>query len=111
MEISRFKHRVLCFYASHINAMAIPVAQTALLKILAGISDSAKIQNILPTIKSLLTTPAAALTPVKQELMILLISCFDHSAASDLNEADEETWDVYLSVLRYAFSSGYSRLP
>ncbi|GLB44223.1 putative U3 small nucleolar RNA-associated protein 10 [Lyophyllum shimeji] len=101
---SEYKHRVLCFITSHINAIALPAAQVALLKSVDAISDSAKAQILLPTIKTLVSSMKADSTNDMQSLVELAISCFDASVVKDLNE-EGELWGVFISLIRASFTS------
>ena len=108
--IFRYKHRVLCFFVSHINAFTLPVAQIALLKLIVAIPDDAKVHNLLPTIKALLAYSSDTLDATTQELSTLIISCFDASVAKDLDDAGGKVWSIYVSLLNWAFAPGQSGL-
>jgi U3 small nucleolar RNA-associated protein 10 len=107
----RYKHRVLCYLLSHINALNIPNAQIALLKAIEAISDGAKAHVLLPTIHILLSPSALAANENNSqltELSDLVISCFDVSTAKDLNNEQDMLWDTFVAVLRVVFRSGQS---
>ncbi|KAG5637085.1 hypothetical protein H0H81_005818 [Sphagnurus paluster] len=103
---SEYKHRILCFIMSHINAIDIAMVQISLLKSVEVISDSTKVQILLPTIKSLVQSINGEKTPVAQELIDLLVSSFDTSAAKDLDLEQGEMWTVFKSVVRASFVPG-----
>ncbi|KAG6868786.1 hypothetical protein C0993_010713 [Termitomyces sp. T159_Od127] len=100
-KISEYKHRVLCFIVSHVNALALPTFQIALLKSIEAVSDSAKAEILFPTIKSLLASKKSDAT--LRDLTDRVMSCFDSSVAEDLNEEKSALWDLYLSVIRFHF--------
>ncbi|KAG6902641.1 hypothetical protein C0995_013766 [Termitomyces sp. Mi166 len=101
-KIAEYKHRVLCFIVSHVNAFALPPAQISLLRSIEAISDSAKAEILLPTIKSLLASKKR--DAMLRDLTDLVMSCFDASVAKDLNEEKSTVWDVYISVVRFHFA-------
>ena len=82
------------------------MAQIALLKLIVGIPDGAKVDNLLPTIKALLAYSSDALDATTRELSTLIISCFDVSVAKDLDDADGKVWGIYVSLLKWAFAPG-----
>ncbi|KAG5644278.1 hypothetical protein DXG03_008763 [Asterophora parasitica] len=103
---SEYKLRVLCFLLSHINAIALPTAQVSLLKSLDVISDSAKAQILLPTIRSLVASWKGDISDTQQELTDLALSCFDGSVAKELGDEHGELWNVFVSALRATFAPG-----
>ncbi|KAG6909155.1 hypothetical protein DXG01_001782 [Tephrocybe rancida] len=101
-----YKRRILCFIISHVNALAFPTAQIALLKSIGAISDSAKAEILSPTIKSLVASKKRNV--VLQDLSDLVMSFFDASVAKDLNDEQGALWDVYVSVMRFHFTPAAS---
>ncbi|KAG5718058.1 U3 small nucleolar RNA-associated protein 10, partial [Termitomyces sp. T112] len=101
-KILEYKHRVLCFIVSHVNALALPAAQIVLLRSIESISDSAKAEILLPTIKSLLASKKS--DAILRDLTDLVMPCFDASVAKDLNEEKSALWDAYVSVVRFHFA-------
>ncbi|KAG6836982.1 hypothetical protein H0H93_016935 [Arthromyces matolae] len=99
-----YKRRVVCFLVSHINALPLPTAQVSLLRSIKAISDGAKAEILLPTIRSLVGHKKTV-APLN-DLIDLVMSCFDASVARDFNEESSALWDVYVSVMRYHFSPG-----
>ncbi|RDB23790.1 U3 small nucleolar RNA-associated protein 10 [Hypsizygus marmoreus] len=99
---SEYKHRVLCYLVSHINAIGVPGSQIALLNSLDSISDSVKAHVLLPTIKSI----AADVEHAPHELSGLVVSCLDISVAKDLNDPTGTLWEVFVAVLRSSFAPG-----
>ncbi|KAF8154101.1 hypothetical protein B0H34DRAFT_800000 [Crassisporium funariophilum] len=109
-----YKHRVVCYILSHINAFCLETAQSALLKLVVTIQDKAKIQILLPTIHALsekasLAEPANIFASASEELTTLMLSCFDATAASHLKDAD--SWNVFIKVVRTYFRAGTPSSP
>jgi U3 small nucleolar RNA-associated protein 10 len=104
-----YKHRIVCYLLSHINACASEFVQTRLLNCIAAIPDKAKSQILLPTIQAL-TEKAAATQPAdifaasSENLTIQLLSCFD-AAADHLNE-NPSAWNLFLFAIRTYLRSG-----
>ncbi|KAG6888637.1 hypothetical protein C0992_007989 [Termitomyces sp. T32_za158] len=101
-KISEYKHRILCFIVSHVNALALPTFQIALLRSIESISDSAKAEILLPTIKGLLASRKSDATLC--DLTDLVMSSFDGSVAKEFNEEKSALWDLYVSVVRFHFA-------
>ena len=105
-----YKHRVVCYLLSHINACSSEFARTRLLNSIATIPNKAKSQIVLPTIQAL-TEKATSIQPAdifiasSEKLTIQLLSCFDVTAAAHLND-DPSAWDLFLLVLRTYLRSG-----
>ena len=104
-----YKHRVVCYLLSHINACSSEFAQTKLLNCIAAIPHKAKSQILLPTIQSLTekataTQPADIFAATSEKFTIQLLSCFD-GAAAHLNE-NPSAWNLFLLVIRTYLRSG-----
>jgi hypothetical protein len=98
-----YKHRIVCYLLSHINACSSEFVQTKLLNCIAAIPDKAKSQILLPTIqvlteKATATQPADIFAASSERLTIQLLSCFD-TAAAHLNE-NPSAWNLFLLVIR-----------
>ena len=105
-----YKHHVVCFLLSHINACSSEFAQTRLLNSIATIPNKAKSQILLPTIQALAekatsTQPADIFVASSEILTIHLLSCFDVTAAALLNE-NHSAWNIFLLVVRTYLRSG-----
>lgn len=107
LTVLRYKHRVLCYILSHINSVTLNDTRIALLRALGTVSDSAKANILLPTIRALFTThqPVNGDSPPSQELVGLLVSCYDTSVVNDFNDTQSNMWDVFMVVLRKLFTS------
>lgn len=104
-----YKHRVVCYLLSHINACSSEFAQTKLLNCIAAIPHKAKSQVLLPTIQALTekataTQPADIFAASSEKLTIQLICCFD-AAAPHLNE-NPSAWNLFLLAIRTFLRSG-----
>ena len=104
-----YKHHVVCYLLSHINACSSEFAQTRLLNCIAAIPHKAKSQILLPTIQALIekataTQPADIFAASSEKLTIQLLSCFD-AAAAHLNE-NPSAWNLFLLAIRTYFRSG-----
>lgn len=117
-----YKHRIVCYLLSHINACSSEFAQTRLLSIVAAIPNKAKSQILLPAIqvlteKATATQPADIFAASPEKLTIQLLSCFDASAVH-LNE-NISAWNLFLLAIRtylrnggtIPLTLGFSRLP
>lgn len=104
-----YKHRVVCYLLSHINACSTEFAQTRLLNCIVAIPHKAKSQILLPTIQALTekataTQSAHIFATSSENLTIQLLSCFD-AAAAHLNE-NPSAWNLFLLAIRTYFRSG-----
>jgi hypothetical protein len=104
-----YKHHVVCYLLSHINACSSEFAQTRLLNCIAAIPNKAKSQILLPTIQALTerataTQPADIFATSSENLTIQLLSCFD-AAAAHLND-NPFAWNFFLSAIRTYLRSG-----
>ena len=104
-----YKHRIVCYLLSHINACASEFVQTRLLNCVAAIPHKAKSQILLPTIQALTekataTQPADIFATSSENLTIQLLSCFD-AAAAHLNE-NPSAWNLFLLAIRTYLRSG-----
>ncbi|KAF8626030.1 hypothetical protein AX15_005120 [Amanita polypyramis BW_CC] len=99
-----YKRRVLCYLLSHIQALSLPTAQVALLRIIENISDKAKAQILSPVIKELISKELPSQGSIQESLTGLCISSFDSSAAGELNEAQGTLWSLYVSMIRRVFT-------
>ncbi|KAK2465147.1 hypothetical protein APHAL10511_002839 [Amanita phalloides] len=100
-----YKHRVLCYLLSHIQALSLPAAQVALLRLLENVFDEAKAQILFPLIKELVSADLPVLGGVQEDLISLCISSFDSSAAAELNDAQGSLWGLYMSTIRRFYVS------
>ncbi|KAF8901036.1 armadillo-type protein [Gymnopilus junonius] len=105
-----YKHGVLCYLLSHINALSSETIQVSLLKSTAPISNKAKIQILLPTVHAMIKKvssiqPTDTFSSVSEEFATRLLSCYDSSAAGYLNET-AQAWDDLLQGIRTFFRSG-----
>ncbi|CAA7262090.1 unnamed protein product [Cyclocybe aegerita] len=99
-----YKHRVICYILSHVNAMSSESAQVALLKSIATIADKAKSQILLPTIQALVEKASRSPAPTifvstSEELTTRTLSCLDATAAEHLN-ASTLTWDIFTQMVQ-----------
>ena len=104
-----YKHHVVCYLLSHINACSSEFVQTRLLNCIAAIPHKAKSQILLPTIQALAekaaaTQPTDIFTASSENLTVQLLSCFDAGAAH-LNE-NSSAWNLFLLVIRTYLRSG-----
>jgi U3 small nucleolar RNA-associated protein 10 len=104
-----YKHHVVCYLLSHINACSSEFAQTRLLNCIAMIPHKAKSQILLPAIQAL-TEKATATQPTdifatsSEKLTIQLLSCF-HASAAHFNE-NSSAWNLFLLAIRTYLRSG-----
>jgi U3 small nucleolar RNA-associated protein 10 len=108
----RYKQRVLCYFLSHVDAIASPGAQLVLLRSIKNVSDPVKAQLLHPTINKLVqpTTRRETLNDIYgihlKEFTALVFSSFDQSIANDLNETHDDLWPTFLLCIDYVFKSG-----
>ncbi|KAF8797612.1 hypothetical protein BYT27DRAFT_7204423 [Phlegmacium glaucopus] len=105
-----YKHGVVCYLLSHINACSSEFARTRLLNSIATIPNRARSQILLPTIQALTekatsTQPTDIFVASSEMLTIQLLSCFDVAAAAHLNE-NPSAWNLFLLVLRTYLRAG-----
>jgi len=103
---------VLCYILSHVNAIGVPYAKLALLRIVEGVSDLSKAQVLLPMIQELvkegsdMTELEARFGPLAEQFLALAMSSFDVSTSGDLNESSSSLWPVFIQSLRHCFLHG-----
>lgn len=104
------KQRVLCYLFSHIGACGLPRAQVALLRTLADVSSPYKAQMLMASVKEAVETGLAEQQRERGELAeeyaVLMLSSFDASACSVLNEPASPAWTVFLDAVRRCFQAG-----
>jgi U3 small nucleolar RNA-associated protein 10 len=73
-----------------------------------NISNGVKNQTLLPTIQNLVQNPllGGVFGSSLEKYATLVISSFDISSSSELNEKSSPSWPVFISVLRHVFRSG-----
>jgi hypothetical protein len=99
-----YKHRVICFLLSHANAFSSDFGKIALLRSIATVPDKAKIQILLPSMKTLVEESASKsdadlFSTISEELTMRLLASYDVEAAGTLNN-DAESWEVFSKVVR-----------
>ena len=109
-----YKHHIVCYLLSHINACSSEFAQTRLLSSVAAIPNKAKSQILHPAIQALTekataTQPADIFAVSPEKLTIQLLSCFDASAAH-LNE-NISAWNLFLLAIRTYLRNGGTISP
>ncbi|KDR78387.1 hypothetical protein GALMADRAFT_245550 [Galerina marginata CBS 339.88] len=105
-----YKHRVICYLLSHVNALSSETMQNYLLKSIATITNKARVQIILPTIQSLVervssTQPTNSFASASEEFTTRILSCYDSTAVGYLNE-NAVAWDTFVQLIRTYFRSG-----
>jgi hypothetical protein len=79
------------------------------------VSDSVKVEVLLPSIQDLVDNPSHVLSSSAETQLeafaTLVVSSFDLSAADDMNERSSPLWPVYLQTLRHYFKQGLHQLP
>lgn len=104
----RYKYRILCYLASHINVSPSPRSQLCLLRSISSISDEDKAAIFLPSVK--LIAEDAQVKDIYgstlEEFTSLLVSAFDASSAKKLNTDGNEMWQTYRHCLRRFLGSG-----
>ncbi|KAH9943771.1 hypothetical protein B0H21DRAFT_877669 [Amylocystis lapponica] len=103
-----YKQRIMCYLLSHVNACPIQLAKLAILKSIQSVSGLVKHQVLLPTIQAVFEELSSAgesilLNPFYQDFPPLLVSSFDASSASDLNDSTKPSWPAFERVLRLCF--------
>jgi len=97
---SSYKHRIICYLLSHTNALSCEEVQNALLKSTATILNKAKVQILLPTLRTVAekassAAPANIFTSTSEDLTTRLLSCFDSAATPYLNDTPT-AWAIFL---------------
>ncbi|KAL1725845.1 hypothetical protein EV714DRAFT_255460 [Schizophyllum commune] len=109
-----YKHRVLCFLLSHVDAFVLPQAQIALLSALELVPSAEKATILRPTIRSLVHKVPTYLANVYgdtlEKFTALVVSSFDASTADALSQADNELWMDYVQTVQYVFT-GHFKAP
>lgn len=93
-----------------------PTAQIGLLKSIEDVSNKAKALVLLPTFDSLIEDRSSSgvanhYDQCLEEFASLVVSSFDASVSNDLNDQNEPLWNVFISTLRYYFTSGAPTVP
>jgi U3 small nucleolar RNA-associated protein 10 len=86
----------------------LPSAKIALLKSIENISDEVKAQELLPVMQELVQNLRLSdqIDNCLEEYVTLVVSSLDKSSSSALNEENDTSWPIFVSVLRYFFQSG-----
>ena len=107
----RYKKRILSYLLSHVGAIGLPSAKTALLKTMINISDEVKTQVLIPVIQDLVQHSLVDQCDSSlEEYATLVVSSFDRSSSESLNETNSASWPVFISVLRHFFKLGASMI-
>ncbi|KAJ7222324.1 hypothetical protein GGX14DRAFT_663256 [Mycena pura] len=103
---SEYKHHVLSYLLSHVLVLRLLSAQIALLGSIEAISDKTKVEVLLPVLTALgqNSEPALPGSPAER-FASLVVSSFDLSASSALNDPKGSLWGVFISVLRHYLES------
>ncbi|KAL6308934.1 hypothetical protein BKA93DRAFT_724934 [Sparassis latifolia] len=104
------KQRIMCYLLSHVNACPALHVQRSLLKSLELAPNMVKSQVLLPTLQKVLdklsrVTRAEDVDQLYQDFSSLIVSSFDRSAASDLNDQSKPVWSTFEQVLTVCFSN------
>ena len=100
-----YKHRVVCFLLSHVNATPLEAVRIGLLDTIATISDKSRLQILLPTFEQLTSGAAQDQTSISEGLATRIMSTFDAAVAPYLND-NVAAWDTFVLVIRKYLSSG-----
>ncbi|KAI6147846.1 hypothetical protein BKA82DRAFT_4145263 [Pisolithus tinctorius] len=100
---SKYRRRVSCFLLSHIVAHPVPVRSCG------DVSDSTKSFMLVPAVKSLTQDPATVsqmFGPLLDEYTSLVMAGFLTVTPANLSDEEgNETWSVFIAVLRSLFRS------
>ncbi|SNX84833.1 related to UTP10 - nucleolar protein, component of the small subunit processome [Melanopsichium pennsylvanicum] len=100
-----YKHASVCFIVSHILCIDSLPSRLVLLQSLAGVSDAAKLEMLLPLIKDVTLGKVAAAskglrTSEDRELYLeLLFSSYDRSCRSVVDDFSTGAWSVFLEAI------------
>ncbi|SPO26859.1 related to UTP10 - nucleolar protein, component of the small subunit processome [Ustilago trichophora] len=103
-EVSH-KHAMVCFIVSHILCIDSLPSRLVLLQSLAAVSDAAKLEMLLPLIRTLVEGNVAAVTKglrtsEDRELYLeLLFASYDRSCRALVEDASTGAWPVYLEAV------------
>lgn len=108
--VDSYKHRIVCYLLSHINALSSETVQNALLKSIVTISNKAKIEILLPTIQAVVDNVSSVeatdtFSKYSEEFLTRLLSSYDSAAATYLNDTPS-AWDNFSQLLQTFFRSG-----
>ncbi|OBZ74951.1 U3 small nucleolar RNA-associated protein 10 [Grifola frondosa] len=108
-----YKKRVICYLLSHVNACQLPDVKFALLKSLGAVSNEVKSHVLVPTMQSLFNEvtvdgQVALSNSLKRDIFTFLVSSFDSSAASELNDPNKPSWDMFENAVQLCFQNGIS---
>lgn len=106
---SKYRRRVSCFLLSHVVAHPFPFARVGLLQSMEDVSDSTKAFMLVPAVKSLTqdpTTVSQMFGPLLDEYTSLVTAGFLTVTPANLSDEEgNETWPVFIAVLRSLFRS------
>ncbi|PPQ90282.1 hypothetical protein CVT25_013107 [Psilocybe cyanescens] len=110
-----YKHRIVCYLLSHINALSSETVQNSLLKSIATVTNKAKIQILSPTIQTVVGSVSSVeatdtFSTYSEEFLTRLLSCYDSGASTYLNET-ANAWDTFSQLLHTFFRSGTPMQP
>ena len=100
----RQRRRILSYLISHAVCCPSPVVRLSILRSVRHVSDSVKFQLLLPLIESQLSRPPSKGTDADVEKSIL--EAFDGSAAKDLNQEEDNSWNILNRALKFYHSLG-----
>ena len=89
---------------SHAVCCPSPVVRLSILRSVRHVSDSVKFQLLLPLIESQLSRPPSKGTDADVEKSIL--EAFDGSAAKDLNQEEDNSWNILNRALKFYHGLG-----
>ncbi|EJD05052.1 uncharacterized protein FOMMEDRAFT_105292 [Fomitiporia mediterranea MF3/22] len=98
------RHRILCYMLSHAVCCPSPTIRLAILKSLRRVSDTVKLQMLLPIIEEALESPIS--TGDEKELQVYALEAFDSSSAKEVNPEDSSAWFVFKRAVKHYFSNG-----
>jgi len=108
--LDSYKHRIICYLLSHINALSCEEVQNSLLKSTATIANKAKVQILLPALKTVAekassVPPANLFSSASEDFTTQLLSCFDSATAPYLNDTPVAL-ATFLQTIRTYFRPG-----
>ncbi|KAH9921142.1 uncharacterized protein B0H18DRAFT_1086220 [Fomitopsis serialis] len=102
-KVASYKHRIVFYLLSHVNACPMSNAKLSLLQSLETTASDSKCQALKPTLEHLSEAVSIATEGIDndtEEFLILTTSSFDSSAVTELNDTSKSTWSIFEKCLR-----------
>jgi U3 small nucleolar RNA-associated protein 10 len=111
MFFLRHKRRIAEYLLSHVMSCGLPAVKLFLIALLEQVSDQAKAEALLPTIRDLTDKQRASdweelFGPQFEEFATITVFALDSSISGHLNDTSGTFWPVFLDTIRFYFQPG-----